>query len=156
MSCNMSVADWIYQIEVINERPSLLNREAKKLSERKIIRKVITPNIPREWERGYILKEGDKAKTLKAVKIILKTIKKAHGTNKVEEKPSAKKKIKKPAPNPTDANKCHLLRHNHSWKNCPNNPSLKNYNETHYSKIQEQERASTPAPSKKENKALLM
>ena len=40
------------------------------------------------------MKEGDKAKTLKAVKIILKTIKKAHGTNKVEEKPSAKKSRK--------------------------------------------------------------
>ena len=153
MPCNMSLADWIYHVVEINERPSLLNSEAKKLRGGKIIREAITPNIPREWERDYILKEGDKTKTLKAVKTILKTIKKAHGSNKVEEKPSAKKKIKTPAPNPTDTNKCRLLQHKHSRKNCPNNPSLKNYDETHYFKIQEQERAGTPTPNKNEDKS---
>ena len=91
--------------EVINEQLSLLDREAEKLSERKTIGKVITPNIPRVREKGHILKEGNKAKTLKAVKTILKTTKKAHGNDKEEEVPSNRKKLKEPVPNPTDTTK---------------------------------------------------
>ena len=129
----------------------LIDRLADKLSERETIRKVISPNIPRAWERDYLLKEGDKAKTLKAVKTILKTIEKAHRNDEVEEEPSSKKKPKEPAHNPTDINKCRLNGHNHLWKNCPNNPISKSYNGTHYSKIREQERAGTTAPRKNED-----
>ena len=78
MPRDMKVQDWIDRLEVINERLPLIDRSADKLSERETIRKVITPNIPREWERDYLLKEGDKAKTLKTVKTILKTIEKAN------------------------------------------------------------------------------
>ena len=95
------------------------------------------------------MKEGDKAKTLKAAKTTLKTIEKAHRNIKVEEEPSGNKKPKEhPTPNTTDTNKCRLIGHNHNWKNCPNNPASKNYNGTHYSKIREQERAGTTAPGK--------
>ena len=94
------------------------------------------------------MKEGGKAKTLKAVKSILKTIGNAHRNDEVEQEPFGNKKSKEPAHNPTDINKCRLNRHNHLWKNCPNNPNLKYYNGTHYSKVQDQERAGTPAPSK--------
>ena len=45
---------------------------------------MITPNIPRVWERDYFLKEGDEAKALKAVKTILKITKKAHRTDEVD------------------------------------------------------------------------
>ena len=148
---DMKVSDWIDRLEVINERLPLIDRSADKLSERETIRKVISPNIPRAWERDYLLKEGDKAKTLKAVKTILKTIEKAHRNDEVEEEPSSKKKPKEPAHNPTDINKCRLNGHNHLWKNCPNNPISKSYNGTHYSKIREQERAGTTAPRKNED-----
>ena len=151
MPRDMKVQDWIDRLEVINERLPLIDRSADKLSERETIRKVITPNIPREWERDYLLKEGDKAKTLKAVKTILKTIEKAHRNDKVEQEPSGKKKPKEPAPNKTDNDKCRLNGHNHLWKNCPNNPRSKNYNGTHYSKIRDQERAGTTAPGKNED-----
>ena len=46
---------------------------------------------------------------------------------------------------------CRLNGHTCLWKDCPNNPSLKKYNGTHYFKIWKQERASTP--SKNENKS---
>ena len=62
----MNVADWIDRVEVINERLSLLDREKEKLGERKTVRRAITPNIPKQWERDYILKEGEKSMTLKA------------------------------------------------------------------------------------------
>ena len=150
---DMNVADWIDRVEVINERLSLLDREEEKLGERETIRKVITPNIPKQWERDYILKEGERAKTLKAVKTILKTIEKAHGNGEVEKEPSGKKKPGEPAPNQSETNKCRLIGHNHLWKNCPNNPTSKNYNGTHYSRIREQERAGTPAPNKNEDKS---
>ena len=102
----------------------------------------------------YILKEGDKAKTIKAVKTILETIEKAHGNDKVEEEPSGNKKHKEPVPNQTDTKKCRLNGHSqHLWRNCPNNPSSKNYNGTQYSKIREQERARTPVSSKNEDKS---
>ena len=52
---------------------SFIDRTAEKLSKREPVRKVITPNIPKVWERDYLLKEGDEAKTLKAVKSILET-----------------------------------------------------------------------------------
>ena len=154
MPRTMKVADYIDRVEVINERLSLLDKEAEKLSERETIRKIITPNIPKEWERDYLLKEGDKAKTLKAAKTILKIIEKADRSKKMEEEPSGKKKPKEqPAPNTTDTNKCRLIGHNHTWKNCPNNPASKNYNGTHYSKIREQERAGTTAPGKTDDKS---
>ena len=102
MPCNMTVAKWIDRVEIISKRSSLLDRETKKLIEHNTICKVITPNIPRVWKRNHILKE-DKAKMLKAAKTILKTTKKAHGNGKVEEEPSAKKKLKKSVSNPTDA-----------------------------------------------------
>ena len=108
---------------MINERLSLLDKESEKLSEPETIRKIITPNIPKEWERDYLLKEGDRAKTLKAAKTILKIIEKADRSKKMEEEPSGKKTPKEqPAPYPTDTNKCRLIGHNHLWKNCPNNP----------------------------------
>ena len=47
----MKVTNWIDRVDVINERLSLLNKELEKLSKRKMIRKIITPNIPKEWER---------------------------------------------------------------------------------------------------------
>ena len=56
---------------MINERLVLIGRNADKLSESKTIRKVITLNTPKAWERDYLLKKGHKAKTLKAVKLIL-------------------------------------------------------------------------------------
>ena len=100
------------------------------------------------------MKEGDNAKTLKAVKTILKTIEKAHRNIKVEKEPSGNKKPKEqPTPNTTDTNKCRLIGHNHTWKNSPNNPASKNYNGTHYSKIREQECASTTAPGKTNDKS---
>ena len=152
MPRTMKAAGYIDQVELVNERFSLLDKESEKLSEHEIIRKIITPNIPKEWERDYLLKEGDKTKTLKAAKTILKTIEKAHrNIAKVEEEPSGNKKPKEhPTPNTTDTNKCRLIRHSHIWKNCPNNPASKNYNRTHYhySKIQEQEHAGTNAPDK--------
>ena len=153
MPRNMKVADWIDRAEVINERLSLLDKDSEKLSERETICKVITPNIPKEWERDYLLKEGDKAKTLKAAKTILKTIEKAHRNSEVEEEPSGNKKPKEPASTITDTNKCRLIGHNHLWKNCPNNPVSKNYNGIHYSKIREQERAGTIVPSKNDDRS---
>ena len=88
---------------------------------------------------------------LKLVKTMLKIIEKAHGNDKAEQESSSKKKPREPAPNPTDTNTCRLFRHNHLWKNCPNNPNSKNYSGIHYSKIREQERAGMPAPSKNED-----
>ena len=108
MPRDMKVSDWIDRLEVINKCLPRIDRLADKLSERETIRKVIIPNIPREWERDYILKEGDKAKTLKAVKTVLKTIEKAHRNDKVEKEPSDKKKPKEPAPKKTDNDKCRL------------------------------------------------
>ena len=65
----MKVADWIDRLEVTNKRLSLINRTADKLSERETIRKVILP-ISQNLGKGTkcLLKEGDKAKTLKTVK----------------------------------------------------------------------------------------
>ena len=68
------------------------------------------------------MKEGDKAKTLKAVKSILKTIEKTHRNDEVKQEPSGNKNPKEPAHNLTYINKCRLNGHNHLWKNCPNNP----------------------------------
>ena len=110
----MKVADYIDRVEVINERLSLLDRESEKLSEGERIRKIITPNIPKGWERDYLLKEGDKAKTLKAAKTILKTTEKAHRNIKVEKKhPATRSQKNLPAPNITDTNKCRVIGHNH-------------------------------------------
>ena len=124
----MKVADYIDRVEVINERLSLLDRESEKLSEGERIRKIITPNIPKGWERDYLLKEGDKAKTLKAAKTILRTIENAPRNIEVEEEPPGKKKQKEPTPSTTDTNKCRLIGRNHLSKNCPNNftfPSMR-------------------------------
>ena len=153
MPLNMKVTDWIDQVEVSNERLSLLDRESEKLSKREGICKVIMPNTPKEWEGDYLLKKGDKVKTLKAVKTILTTTKKAHRHIEVEGEPSGNKKTKEPTQNITDTNKCRLIRHNHLWNNCLNNPGSKNYNGTHYSKIREQEHADTTAPSKNKDKS---
>ena len=84
-----------------------------------MIRAIITPNIPKAWEKDYLLREGGNAKTLKAFKLILKTIEKAHRNNEVEQEPSGNKAPKEPAHNPTDNNKCRSNGHNHLWKNCP-------------------------------------
>ena len=91
MPHDMKVVDWIDWVEVINKHLSLLDKEPEKLSERETIHKIITPNIPKEWERDYLLKEGDKSKTLKATKTTLKTIEKAHRNIKAEEEPSGNK-----------------------------------------------------------------
>ena len=133
----MKVAAWIDHLEKIKEHLILIDRNADKLSECDTICKVITPNVPTMRERDYLFKEGNKAKTLKAVNSILKTIGKAHRNDKVGEKSSGNKKPKKSVHNPTDINKCRLNRHNHFWKNCPNNPNLKYYNGTHYSSTTE-------------------
>ena len=105
------------------------------------------------WESDYFLKEGNKAKTLKAVKSILKTAEKAHRNDEVKQEPSSNKKSKEPAHNPTDTNinKCHLNGHNYLWKNYSNNPNSKYYNGTHYSKVRDQERAAKPVSSKNED-----
>ena len=72
----------------------------------------------------------------------------------MKEDPSGNKKPKEPAPTTTGTNKCRLIGHNHLWKNCPNNPASKNYNEAHYSKVREQEkRAGTTAPGKTDDKS---
>ena len=118
---------------------------AKKLSERK----VISPNTRKAQRNNLILRDADRAKTLKAVKTILKTIKKAHGKDKV--KKTRGKKLKEPASSSTDTDKYHLIRHGHLWKNCPNDLRLKNYSETHYSQIQEQERAGSPSRNEDKN-----
>ena len=68
------------------------------------------------------MKEGNKAKTLKAVKSIFERTKKAHRNDEVEQEPSDNKKSKEPAHNPTDINKFRLNGNNHLWKNFPNNP----------------------------------
>ena len=101
----MTVADWINRLEVIKERLLLIDRNADKLSERKTICKVITPNTPKAWERDCLLKEDDKAKNLKTVKLILKTIEKAHRNDGVEQELSVNTKPKEPAHNPTNINK---------------------------------------------------
>ena len=72
-------------------------------------------------EKGFHLKDGGQAKTLKAVKNILKTIKTVHAKDKVEEELSGEK-LKEPALNPTNINKCQFNGHTHLWKDCPNNP----------------------------------
>ena len=81
MPLNMKVADWIDRLEVINKRLILIDRTSDKLTECETIRKVITPNIPKVWERDYLLKDGnnDKAKNLKAVKSILRRSRKRTG-----------------------------------------------------------------------------
>ena len=56
MAHSMKVADWIDRAEVINECLSLIDRKAVKLSKRETICKVITPNIPKTWERDHLLK----------------------------------------------------------------------------------------------------
>ena len=43
MTRNMSIVDWIDEVEVINERLNLLDKETEKLSEHETICKVITP-----------------------------------------------------------------------------------------------------------------
>ena len=78
-----------------------------------MIRAIITPNIPKAWERDYLLKKGDNVKTLKATKPLIKTIEKAHRNIEVEEEPPDNKKPKEPAPVTTDSNKCRLNGHNH-------------------------------------------
>ena len=98
----MEVTDWIDWVEIINEWLRLISREKENLSKRETIFKVITPNTPRALERDYVSKEGNKAKALKVVKTILTIIEKVHRTDEVEEEPSGKKKLKEPAPNPTD------------------------------------------------------
>ena len=65
-----------------------------------MICKVITPNIPKAWERDYLFQEGDKAKALIAVKSIFNTVGKAHRNDKVEQEPSGNKKPKESAHNP--------------------------------------------------------
>ena len=82
---------------------------------------------------------------------LLKTIKKAHRNDKIEQEPSGNKNPKKPAHNPTDINKCRLNGHTHFWKNCPNNPNSKHYDGTQYSKVRDREGDGTPAPSKNED-----
>ena len=79
---------------------------------------------------------------------------KAHRNDEVEQELSGNKKPKEPVPDPTNINKCRLNGHNHLWRNCPNNPSSKNYNETHYSIIRDQERAGTTEPSKNKDKSI--
>ena len=133
----MKVAAWIDHLEKIKEHPILIDRNADKLSECNTICKVITPNVPTMRERDYLFKEGNKAKTLKAVNSILKTIGKAHRNDKVGEKSSGNKKPKKSVHNPADVNNGRLSRHNHLWKNCPKISNTKYYNETHYSKVRD-------------------
>ena len=97
MPCSLNVANWIDRVEVINKHLSLLDNESEKLSERETICKMITPKISHKiWERDYLLREGDNAKTLKAAKTTFKTIEKAHKDIKVGEEPSGKKKPKEP------------------------------------------------------------
>ena len=50
----MKVADYIDRVELVNKCLSLLDKESEKLNERETIRKIITSNIPKEWERDYI------------------------------------------------------------------------------------------------------
>ena len=155
MPKNMKAGDYIDRVEVILDRLPLLDKEADKMSDREAVRKIIAPNIPNDWRKDFILKEGDKAKNFKQVKTILKTIEKARGVNKTDkEESSGKKKTpKEPAPTPPDKNKCRLVGHNHNWKNCPNNPNSKNYNGIHYSKIREQERAGAAAVRKNDDES---
>ena len=49
------------------ERLPFLNKDEEKMDEREIVRKVITKNFPSSWEKDFILKEGNKAKTLDTV-----------------------------------------------------------------------------------------
>ena len=65
-------------MEVINERLSLIGRKVENLSKREAIFKVVTPNTPKSVGKGLLFKKGDKAKTLKAAKTILKITEKAH------------------------------------------------------------------------------
>ena len=83
------------------------------------------------------MKEDDKAKTLNAAKLILKTITKAHRNDEVEQEPSGNKKAKEPAHNATDINNSSLNGHNRLWKNRPNNLNSKYYSGIHYSKVRD-------------------
>ena len=92
----------------------------------------------------YILKDGIHTKRMKAAKKILRTMKRAHAKDKMEKWPPDKK-VKESASDPPKKNMCRLNGHNHFWKECPNNLNSNKYNETHYSKVWEQERAGPPA-----------
>ena len=141
----MKAADLINQIKVINKCFTLLGKEADKLIKHKKVRKITPNNILKEWERDWILKDGGHANTLnKAVKNFLKTIEKARANDKMEEDLSDTK-VKEPITNPTKNNMCRLIGHNPLWKHCLNNPNSKKYNESHYSKVQEQTQTSTPS-----------
>ena len=56
MPRDMKVADWIDRVEIINEHLSLLDKESEKPSKGETIRKIITSNIPKKWERDCLLK----------------------------------------------------------------------------------------------------
>ena len=137
---DMKAADWIDRIEVIRKHLPLIDKEVDKLSKREIVHKLISNNIPELWERDYILKDSGQGKTLKAVKKILKTIKKAHAKDKMEEESSMYKEGQRNCHRSHKKNMRRLHGHNHLLKDCPNNPSSKKYNGTHYSKIWKQEK----------------
>ena len=140
----MTAAKWTDQIEAIVERLPLLEKSAEKMDEREIVRKIITKNIPSSWEKDFILKEGDKAKTLEEAKKILKIVERAATKRENDEKVQSDTNVQKlPAnQNPSKTkNMCRLKNHDHPWKECPNNPHSKNYNGTHFRKIRERERA---------------
>lgn len=121
---NCKLDDWI---KVINNIFPLLGKKAGKLTEHEIICKIITNNIPKFWERDWILKDDGQAKMIKSVKKILKILKKVYATGKKE---PSNKKVKEAATNTTKNNMYHLNGHNYLWKDCPNNPNSEKYNET--------------------------
>ena len=95
MPNKMDAADWINQIKGIVEHFPLLKESAEKMDERKIAHKIITKNIPSSWEKDFILKESNKAKTLEEAKKVLKIAERATTKRKNNEKFKAIRMSKK-------------------------------------------------------------
>jgi hypothetical protein len=149
MPTSMKSSEWIDRIKVINAALPSLTKGGKEMTERELVRKVVTANIPESWKRDFTLQGGDKLKTLKDAKKALMKIERAYG---FEPRTSRKKARTKTSDNGnengdrTDSSssgkkQCRLQGHDHMWKDCPNNPYSSGFGGTHFSIIRERERA---------------
>jgi hypothetical protein len=70
----LSVQEWIYRIEVINEYLPRMDPDQAKLTDKQIIHRVLAKNIPGLWRDRFYMASGTRCKTLREAAEILQDI----------------------------------------------------------------------------------
>jgi hypothetical protein len=132
----MPVKQWISRMKNINSYLPLMEQEASSLTEKELITKVITPNLPKAWLKDFkLLKLNCKAK----IKEVLQELLVIEDYIKLEKKPQTHQNG--PDHNKILKNPCRLHNGNHKWADCRQNPKNSNNNQQH-TNGQEQKRGS--------------